>query len=136
MVLPCKEERDRDLYVAYNRVIASQGKRKGKNTRSDLIRQTICSEAPRFYVTYEEARRNVKRVMTGQQPRCASPIRIAMYNDLSNMVAGYLRRHPSLNFNEALGAVLGEKRAPRFYITERSALLILYEKQRKRGGKA
>ncbi len=134
MVLPCKEERDRDLYAAYTRALTSQDKRRGQVSRGALIRQAINSVAPRFYITYEEARRNVKRVMSGRQPRCASPLRIAMYNDLSNLVASYLRRHPSLDFNRALAAVLGEKQAPRFYITERSALLIIYEKQK--GGEA
>ncbi len=130
MVLPCKEERDRDLYAAYTRVLTLRQEGRGQFTRRALIRQTVNSEAPRFYVGYDEARRNIKRIMGGEQPRCASPVRIAMYNDLANLVASYLRRHPSLNFNEALAAVLGEKRAPRFYLTERSALLIIYAMQK------
>ena len=68
--------------------------------------------------------------MSGRPPRCMSAVRTEMYNDLANLLAGYLRRRPRASFNEALGAVLAEKPAPRFYLSERSALLIIYRMQR------
>ena len=68
----------------------------------------------------------MKRIINGRSPRCASSIRIEMYNDLANLLAGYLRRRPKASFNDALCTVLAEKPAPRFYLSERSALLIIY----------
>ncbi len=130
MELYYKEERDRDLYRAYNAALKSLGKAALDTPREKVIRRVVYSVAPRFYISYEEARRNVKRIFSGQSPRCVSAVRIAMYNDLANLLASYLRRRPRATFNEALCAVLAEKPAPRFYLSERSALLIIYRMQR------
>lgn len=129
MELYYKEERDRDLFEAYNTLLKSLGR--GANfSREEIVRRVVYSVAPRFYISYEEARRNVKRIMSGRSPRCESSTRIAMYNDLANLLASYLRRRPRTTFNDALCAVLAEKRAPRFYLSERSALLIIYRMQK------
>ena len=118
------------MYRAYNAALKSLGKAALDTPREKVIRRVVYSVAPRFYISYEEARRNVKRIFSGQSPRCASAVRIAMYNDLANLLASYLRRRPRTTFNEALCAVLAEKPAPRFYLSERSALLIIYRMQR------
>ncbi|OUO98723.1 hypothetical protein B5F38_05145 [Barnesiella sp. An22] len=118
------------MYRAYNAALKSLGKAALDTPREKVIRRVVYSVAPRFYISYEEARRNVKRIFSGQSPRCASAVRIAMYNDLANLLASYLRRRPRATFNEALCAVLAEKPAPRFYLSERSALLIIYRMQR------
>ena len=118
------------MYRAYNAALKSLGKAALDTPREKVIRRVVYSVAPRFYISYEEARRNVKRIFSGQSPRCASAVRIAMYNDLANLLASYLRRRPRVTFNEALCAVLAEKPAPRFYLSERSALLIIYRMQR------
>ena len=81
MELYYKEERDRDLYRAYNAALKSLGKAALDTPREKVIRRVVYSVAPRFYISYEEARRNVKRIFSGQSPRCASAVRIAMYND-------------------------------------------------------
>ncbi len=130
MELYYKEERDRDLFRAYNDALKSLGKEAVNMPREKVVRHVVYSVAPRFYISYEEARRNVKRIFSGRSPRCASPIRIEMYNDLANLLASYLRRRPRSSFNDALCSVLAEKQAPRFYLSERSALLIIYRMQR------
>ncbi len=133
MQLYYKDERDRDLYRAYIGMVKSLGKAALNLPRDEIVRRTIYSAAPRFYISYEEARRNVKRIINGRSPRCESPMRVEMYNDLANALASYLRRHPRCEFNDALGAVLAERPAPRFYLTLRSALLIVYEMQKRKG---
>lgn len=130
MELYYKEERDRDLFRAYNAALKSLGKEAVNVPREKVVRHVIYSVAPRFYISYEEARRNVKRIINGRSPRCVSSIRIEMYNDLANLLAGYLRRRPKASFNDALCSVLAEKPAPRFYLSERSALLIIYQMQK------
>ena len=130
MELYYKEERDCDLYEAYNKVLKSLGMAPLDTPREKVVHRVVYSVAPRFYISYEEARRNVKRIMSGRPPRCMSAVRTEMYNDLANLLAGYLRRRPRASFNEALGAVLAEKPAPRFYLSERAALLIIYRMQR------
>ena len=123
MELYYKEERDRDLFRAYNEALKSLGKMAVNVPREQIVRRVVYSIAPRFYISYEEARRNVKRIFKGYSPRCVSSTRTEMYNDLANMLASYLRRRPQVPFNDALCTILAEKRAPRFYLSERSALL-------------
>ena len=118
MELYYKEERDRDLFRAYNEALKSLGKMAVNVPREQIVRR------------YEEARRNVKRIFKGYSPRCVSSTRTEMYNDLANMLASYLRRRPQVPFNDALCTILAEKRAPRFYLSERSALLTIYRMQK------
>lgn len=130
MELYYKEERDRDLFRAYNEALKSLGKMAVNVPREQIVRRVVYSIAPRFYISYEEARRNVKRIFKGYSPRCVSSTRTEMYNDLANMLASYLRRRPQVPFNDALCTILAEKRAPRFYLSERSALLTIYRMQK------
>ena len=127
MELYYKEERDRDLFRAYNEALRMVWRLVGCRI---LGRRVVYSIAPRFYISYEEARRNVKRIFKGYSPRCVSSTRTEMYNDLANMLASYLRRRPQVPFNDALCTILAEKRAPRFYLSERSALLTIYRMQK------
>ena len=130
MELYYKEERDRDLFRAYNEALKSLGKMAVNVPREQIVRRVVYSIAPRFCISYEEARRNVKRIFKGYSPRCVSSTRTEMYNDLANMLASYLRRRPQVPFNDALCTILAEKRAPRFYLSERSALLTIYRMQK------
>ena len=89
MELYYKEERDRDLFRAYNEALKSLGKMAVNVPREQIVRRVVYSIAPRFYISYEEARRNVKRIFKGYSPRCVSSTRTEMYNDLANMLASY-----------------------------------------------
>ena len=106
MELYYKEERDRDLFRAYNEALKSLGKMAVNVPREQIVRRVVYSIAPRFYISYEEARRNVKRIFKGYSPRCVSSTRTEMYNDLANMLASYLRRRPQVPFNDALCTIL------------------------------
>ena len=83
MELYYKEERDRDLFRAYNEALKSLGKMAVNVPREQIVRHVVYSIAPRFYISYEEARRNVKRIFKGYSPRCVSSTRTEMYNDLA-----------------------------------------------------
>ena len=68
MELYYKEERDRDLYEAYNKVLKSLGMAALDTPREKVVHRVVYSVAPRFYISYEEARRNVKRIMSAARP--------------------------------------------------------------------
>lgn len=114
MELYYKEERDRDLFRAYNEALKSLGKMAVNVPREQIVRRVVYSIAPRFYISYEEARRNVKRIFKGYSPRCVSSTRTEMYNDLANMLASYLRRRPQVPFNDALCTILAGKTSSSF----------------------
>ena len=109
MELYYKEERDRDLFRAYNEALKSLGKMAVNVPREQIVRRVVYSIAPRFYISYEEARRNVKRIFKGYSPRCVSSTRTEMYNDLANMLASYLRRRPQVPFNKETIEAMNEK---------------------------
>ena len=70
MELYYKEERDRDLFRAYNEALKSLGKMAVNVPREQIVRRVVYSIAPRFYISYEEARRNVKRIFKGFTSMC------------------------------------------------------------------
>ena len=79
--------------------------------------------APKFYITYEMARRNVSALLRGQCTDCNNPLKKLMYADIARLTIDYQRRHRRYadDFNGALMSVLSEYPAPRFYVTIRSA---------------
>ena len=125
MELYYKEERDRDLFRAYNEALKSLGKMAVNVPREQIVRRVVYSIAPRFYISYEEARRNVKRIFKGYSPRCVSSTRTEMYNDLANMLASYLRRRPQVPFNDALCTILAENFCFQVY-REKVSLYFVY----------
>lgn len=131
MKLLFKSERDRDFLKAYEDTLQSFGKKAPFISRAEIVRETLRREAPRFYITYEEARRNVRRLMSGRPlPRCQNPCKQEMYRDLTNLVRRYLEHKPTASFNDALFTILAEYKAPRFYLSEQSGMLLLYKLQK------
>ena len=52
MELYYKEERDRDLFRAYNEALKSLGKMAVNVPREQIVRRVVYSIAPRFYISY------------------------------------------------------------------------------------
>ena len=63
MELYYKEERDRDLFRAYNEALKSLGKMAVNVPREQIVRRVVYSIAPRFYISYEEET-NFQRLFT------------------------------------------------------------------------
>ncbi len=129
-----KEELERDLLCAYERVVKECGVRGMMMTRKELMERVIHGGAPRFYITYEMARRNVSALLRGLPLDCRNRLKLQMYADIARLTIDYQRRHKSCadDFNGALMAVLSELPAPRFYMTEKSAYNMICSLQHKR----
>lgn len=125
---------ERDLLAAYERLIRECGVKSLLISPRDLVAQVVHSPAPKFYITYEMARRNVSALLRGRLPDCHSKLKRQMYADIARLTMAYQRRHPRYadDFNGALMAVLSEYQAPRFYISEKSAYNRLCALMRKR----
>lgn len=124
-----KKERNEDFINAYHQAMKSFGKLAPYVSRMEVVRRTISSPA-RYYVQYEEARRRVRRILTGRPIACRNPRKNDMYEALAEQVQNYMKRKPLATFNDALYTVLAEEKAPCFYLTEESALLLLYQLQK------
>ncbi len=118
-----RNEFERDLIAAYNRVLKTCGRQAMFMTRQEIITKTITDGAPKFYITYEMARRNVSALLRGAKTDCNNRLKQLMYADIARLTIDYQRRHKRYanDFNGALMCVLSEMPAPRFYITEKSA---------------
>lgn len=118
-----RNEFERDLIAAYNRVLKTCGRQAMFMTRQEIITKTITDGAPKFYITYEMARRNVSALLRGVRTDCNNRLKQLMYADIARLTIDYQRRHKRYanDFNGALMCVLSEMPAPRFYITEKSA---------------
>ncbi len=129
-----KREMERDFIKAYERTVAECGDRALLMPRREMVERMLAQEAPRFYITYEMARRNVSCILRGKPFKCDNPLRREMYYDIARLTRLYQERHKRYrdDLNGALMAVLSEYPAPRFYIGERSAYNLLCSLHRKR----
>ena len=122
-----RKEFERDFLKVYERVVKERGRAALFMSPRELVAQAVHSEAPRFYITYEMARRNVSALLRGQPVDCHNKLKMLMYADIARLTIDYQRRHKRYadDFNASLMAVLSEYPAPRFYITEKSAYNML-----------
>lgn len=132
-----RNDYERDLAVAYEKVLKSHGRRAMFLPRKELVSETIMNGAPKFYITYEMARRNVSALLRGQSAECNNKLKQLMYADIARLTIDYQRRHKRYadDFNGALMCVLSEYPAPRFYVTVKSAYNTLCRLARKRSKK-
>lgn len=129
-----KSDFERDLLRAYERVMKQCGLQAMLMSRKELVAMAVHGGAPKFYITYEMARRNVSALLRGLPVDCTNPLKMQMYADIARLTLDYQRRHKRFadDFNGALMAVLSEVPAPRFYVTEKSAYNMLCALQRRR----
>ena len=127
-----KRERDRDFVKAYERVMRRYGDKAPYISRKEIVAQTILESAPKFYITYEMAHRNVSLILRNKPLPCNNPLKKEMYNDIAQLTLEYMRNYKKQNvdFNEALISVLSGFPAPRFYINETSANSLICKLQR------
>lgn len=128
-----RNEFERDFMKAYEQVLRECGRQALLMTRRELVARAVHGGAPKFYITYEMARRNVSALLRGLPLDCHNKLKMQMYADIARFTIDYQRRHRRYadDFNGALMAVLSEYPAPRFYITEKSAYNMLCALQRK-----
>ncbi|MBR3950564.1 MAG: hypothetical protein IKJ79_01455 [Bacteroidaceae bacterium] len=118
---------ERDFLKVYEQVVKDCGREAMFMSPKDLVAKAVNSPAPKFYITYEMARRNVSALLRGLHTDCHNKLKMQMYADIARLTIDYQRRHKRYadDFNGALMAVLSEYQAPRFYISEKSAYNML-----------
>lgn len=132
MKLYFKSDRDRDFLAAYHKVLRDLGDKAPYVSREEIIERTIAGGAPKFYVTYELARRNICSILQGKPYPCNNSLKREMYQELTRRTLDCMERYKNRkSFNEALMTVLSEHSAPRFYMTIKSARNLLSQLQRK-----
>ena len=125
---------ERDFLKVYEQIVKDSGKEALFMSPRELVSKAVHSPAPKFYITYEMARRNVSALLRGLHTDCNNKLKMQMYADIARLTIDDQRRHKRYadDFNGALMAVLSEYPAPRFYISERSAYNMLCALRRQR----
>lgn len=127
-----KEEKERDFIRAYEEEMKDLGDMAAFVPREKLIMKTLYSGKGRYYITFEEAVRNVYKIINHMPVRCKNHCKIEMYEEMARKVVDYMHRHPSADYRSALYRVLAESRASRFFFGLQTARLILYNHYRQR----
>lgn len=123
-------EKERDFLLAYEDELKAFGAEAPYMPRRELILRALYSDRARFYVSYEEASRQVRSILNHRPTRGRNECKTAMYQELARLVAEYMERHPQATCREALFTILAEGRASRFFFGEQTARLILSRYQR------
>ncbi len=125
-----RKEKEHDFVQAYEAELKLLGESAPYVSRDDLILRTLHSGRGRYYVSYEEASRNVRRIMNHLPLSRRNALKVSMYQELAQRVAEYLKSKPLASFKDALFTVLAEEKASRFFFGVQTARLILYRYQR------
>ena len=125
-----REEKERDFLLAYDEELKEWGEDAPFVPRDEIIFRTLHSGRGRFYVSFEEAARQVKRIYNRRPLKCRNQRKVAMYQELARLVAEYRMRKPGASFRDALFTVLAEAKASRFFFGVQTGRLILYRRQR------
>ncbi len=118
-----RNDLERDFVKACKLVEEGLGRKALFMSQREIVAMAVNAPAPKFYITYEMARRNVSAILKGHLPDCRNKLKMQMYADIARLTVDYQRRHSRYanDFNGALMAVLSEYPAPRFYMNEKSA---------------
>ena len=122
-----KAEKERDFVRAFEEELKDLGDMVPFVTREKVIMKTLYSGKGRYYITFEEAARNVRKVLDHEPIKCKNECKIAMYEEMARKVSDYIARHSSIDYRVALYRVLAESHASRFFFGMQTAKLILYQ---------
>ncbi|MEG1575008.1 MAG: hypothetical protein RR293_06760 [Bacteroidales bacterium] len=127
-----KREKEEDFIKAYESELKSLGDIAPYLTRESIIMRTLHSGKGRYYISFDEAARNVRKVINHAPINCKNGCKAAMYEELAKKVSEYLLRRPTASYRDALYTLLAEDKASRFFFGLQTARLILYRNQKNR----
>lgn len=100
-------------------------------TQNDVIEEAVKSEAPRFYVTFENARRYISLMARKKQLPIVNKNKLEMYKEIYRR---YLKRirETSEQYRFVILERIIEEPAPSFYLDEETFKGIVYKTLRER----
>ena len=126
-----KDDRDRDLMRAFREQLSLQ---KGEFNLSDILTATINSPTSHFWVSIERAVVMIYKIRKGYDLAQMGDTRREMFKEIEKRVAEIERTHEGIKLEDAVIRVI-EGGAPKFYLTIKSAKVILHKiKKRWRNG--
>ncbi len=100
-------------------------------TQNEVIETAVNSKAPRFYVTFENARRYISLMMRKKRIPIVNKNKMAMYKEIYNR---YIKRiqESSSHYRYVILEKIIEEPAPSFYLDEDTFRGIVYKTLRER----
>ncbi|MBO8438958.1 MAG: hypothetical protein IAC54_08715 [Bacteroidetes bacterium] len=120
-----KKEKEEDFIKAYEEELKSLGDIAPYLSREAIINRALHSGKGRYYISFDEAARNVRKIINKHPISCKNLCKASMYEELSRKVMDYLKKRPNSTYREALYTLLAEDRASRFFFGVQTARLIL-----------
>ncbi len=100
-----------------------------KTTISEVIHEAVKSTAPRFYISYENARRFISLLMRKKRLPIANSNKISMYKEIYER---YRKRIKDVCDNYTILGSIIEEPAPSFYIDEGTFRGLIYKSIKER----
>ena len=126
-----RELRKQDVVNSFFESVKELRKTRPYATQSEVIEYAANGKAPRFYVTFENARRFVSMLMRKKKLPVINENKLAMYKEIYNRyiqrVKDCTKRYKYLILEKII-----EEPAPSFYINEETFRSIVYRTLRKR----
>lgn len=118
--------RNRELLASFRDVLATS---RGVPLR-DMFGLAVKRPASRFWVSEYRAAEVICAMLRGETIDNQLPQRKAMYDEIYRRVVEWRRENPGRPVSDAVTAVVNSA-APEFYLTEKSAKVIIYSLRRK-----
>lgn len=124
------DERDNDVVEEVNTIIKELGGFATKITRKRIFELAAQRPAKRFYISYEEAKKNVSLLLRNLPLATKTRLKREMYEDIAILYLDRLRQHPQAKGLEPICDIV-DGEAPQFYIAPRT-IEIIYNETTKR----
>lgn len=120
-----RETRKQDVVESFFESLKEVRKTKPYATQEEVIRHAVKKEAPRFYVTFENARRFVSLLARNKKLPLINRNKLAMYKEIYKR---YLQRVKdcSKRYKYIILEQIIEEPAPSFYLDEETFRSIVY----------
>lgn len=121
------EQKKEDVFAAYERAIKELVGEGKKPMLRECIDRALTYSAPRYYVSYLAAQRNIALMFKGIQPPVRHPMKIEMYN---NIFDEFVKKGLKCKGYSYLETILNN-RAPSFYIEKETFFKLIIKMLKK-----
>lgn len=120
-----RDTRKQDIIDSFFKTLKEERKTRPFITQNEVIEQAAKGSAPRFYVTFENARRFVSLLMRGKRLPIVNKNKVEMYKEIFRRYKERLKDSDKRYKYIILESII-EEPAPSFYIDEETFRGIVY----------
>ncbi len=120
-----RDTRKQDIINSFFKTLKEERKTRPFITQNEVIEQAAKGSAPRFYVTFENARRFVSLLMRGKRLPIVNKNKVEMYKEIYRRYKARLKDCDKRYKYIILESII-EEPAPSFYIDEETFRGIVY----------